>query len=78
MCVEMKRIIKSRDVVFLEGTREVESVYENNHSKQVEHVVVEEVMNDDELVKDDNYISLKERPTNGVEGEFTSNSSSYK
>jgi hypothetical protein len=42
-------------------------------SKQVEHVV-DEAMNEDELVMNDNCISLKERPTKDVEGEFTSNS----
>jgi hypothetical protein len=29
MCVETKRIIKNRDVVFLEGTKEVEDVHDN-------------------------------------------------
>ncbi len=51
MCVETKRIIKSRDVVFLEGTKKVKGVHHNRPlPKQVEHVVVDEVMNDDELV----------------------------
>jgi hypothetical protein len=37
---------------------------------------MDEVVNDDELVKDANHISLKERPTEDVEGdESTSNSS---
>jgi hypothetical protein len=70
LCVETKRIIKSRDVVFLEGIEEVKGVHDNKPpSKQVEHVVVDEVMNDDELVKDANLISLKERPTEDVEGD---------
>ncbi len=30
MCVETKRIIKSRNVVFLEGTEEVEGVHDNH------------------------------------------------
>ncbi len=53
----------------------MEGVHDNRPpSKQVEHVVVDEVMNDDELVKDANRISLKERPTKDMEGdEFTSN-----
>jgi len=79
MCVETKRIIKtSQDVVFLEGTKKVEGVHHNRPlPKQVEHVVVDEVVNDDELVKDANPISLKEGSTEGVEGdESTSNSSS--
>jgi hypothetical protein len=76
MCVETKRIIKSRDVVFLEGIKKVEGVHHNKAlSKQVEHVVVDEVVNDDELIKDANLISLRERPTKDVEGdESTSNS----
>jgi hypothetical protein len=63
--------------VFLEGIEEVEGVHDNRPpSKQVEHVVVDEVVDDDELVKDANRISLKERSTEDVEGdEFTSNSS---
>jgi hypothetical protein len=78
MCVETKRIIKSRDVVFLEGTKKVKGVHHNRSpSKQVDHVVVDEVVNDDELVKDANPISLNEGSVEGVEGdESTSNSSS--
>ncbi len=75
MCVETKRIIKSQDVVFLEGTEEAEGVHDNTPlSKQVEHIVLDEVVNDDELVKDANHTSLKEKPVEDVEGyEFTSN-----
>jgi hypothetical protein len=41
MCVKTKRIIKSRDVVFLKGTKEVEGVHDNRApSKEEEHVVV--------------------------------------
>ncbi len=78
MCVETKWIIKSRDVVFREGTKEVEGVHDNKPpSKEGEHVIVDEVVNDDEFVKDAYLISLKERPTEDVEGdESTSNSSS--
>jgi hypothetical protein len=77
MCRKTKRIIKSRDVVFLEGTKEVKGVHDNRPpSKEGEHVV-DEIVNDDELVKDANPISLKERLAEDVEGdEFTSNSSS--
>jgi hypothetical protein len=75
MCVKTKRIIKSPDVVFLKGTKKVEGVHHNRPlPKQVEHVV-DEVLNDDELVKDANPISLNEGSVEGVEGdEFTSNS----
>ncbi len=56
MCLKTKRIIKSRDVVFLEGTEEVEGVRDKRPlSNQIEHLVVDEV---DELVKDVNLISL--------------------
>jgi hypothetical protein len=64
--------------MFLEGTKEVEGVHDNRPpSKEGEHVVVDEAVNDDELVKDANPISLKERPAENVEGdESTLNSSS--
>ncbi len=74
MCLETKRIIKSRNVVFFEGTKEVEGVCDKRRlSDQIEHLVVDEV---DELVKDVDPISLKARPTKDVEGDdFTTNSS---
>ncbi len=65
--------------MFLEGRKEVKGVHNNRPlSKQIEHVVVDEVVNDDdELVKDANHISLKKRPPKDVEGdESTLNSSS--
>jgi hypothetical protein len=75
MCVETKRIIKSRDVVFLEGTKEVKGVHDNRLPSKEGKYVVDEVVNNDEIVKDANLISLKGRPTEGVEGdESTSNS----
>ncbi len=38
MCVKTKRIIKSRDVIFLEGMEEVKGVHHNRPpSNQVEH-----------------------------------------
>jgi hypothetical protein len=54
---------------------EMKGVHDNRPlSKQVEHVIVNEVMNDDELVKDANHISLKEKLVEDVEGdESTSN-----
>ncbi len=77
MCVETKRIINSRDVIFLEGMEEVKGAHHNRPlSNQVEHIVGE-VVNDDELVEDVNPIPLKERLAKEVEGdEFTTNSSS--
>jgi hypothetical protein len=79
MCEKTKRIIKSLNVVFFEGRKEVKGVNNNRPlSKQIEHVVVDEVVNDDdELVKDVNHISLKKSPPEDVEGdESTLNSSS--
>ncbi len=77
MCVETKRIIKSRDVMFLKGTEELKGVHHNRTpSNQVEHLV-DEVVNDDDIPKDVNPIPLKERLVEDMEGgEFTSNSSS--
>ncbi len=64
--------------MFLERTKEVKGVHENRPpSKEGERVVVDEVVNDDELVKDANPISLKEKLAEDLEGdESTSNSSS--
>jgi len=77
MCVKTKRIIKNQNVVILVRIKKVEGVHDNRPpSKQVEHVVVDEVVNDDELVKDANCIYLQKRPTKDVEDdESTSNSS---
>ncbi len=62
--------------MFLEGTNEVEGVHDDTPpSKQVEHIVVDEVVNDDEFIKDANHISLKKKLLEDVEGdESTSNS----
>jgi hypothetical protein len=69
MCLETKRIIKSRDVIFIEGSTKIHGVL---HPKKLENLV----MNDDELVEDVNLIPLEERPTEDVEGnESTTNSS---
>jgi hypothetical protein len=77
MCIETKRIIKSQDVVFLEGTKEVGFHDNRLPSKEGKYVVVDEVVDDDENVKDANPISLKKKPAEDVEGdESMSNSSS--
>ncbi len=64
--------------MFLKGTKKVEGVHHNKPlPKQVQHVIIDELMNDDELVKTFNPISLNEGSVEGVEGdESTSNSSS--
>jgi hypothetical protein len=70
MCVETKRIINSRDVVFLKRIKEVEGVHDNRlPSKEGKYVVVYEVVDDDENVKDANPIFLKEKPVEDVEGD---------
>ncbi len=77
MCVETKRIIKSQDVVFLEGTKKVEGVHDNRPpSKEGEHHVVDEVVNDDERCQGcQSYIFEGERLVKDVKGdESTSNS----
>jgi hypothetical protein len=75
VCKNQKDHQKSKCCV-LGRDRRIESVHDNTPpSKQVEHVV-DEVVNDDELVKNVNHISLKERPAKDMEGdESTSNSS---
>ncbi len=77
MCRNQKDHQESRCCV-PRRNKEIKSVHDNKlPSKEGEHVIVDEVVNDDELVKDANPISLKERATKDVEGdEFTSNSSS--
>jgi hypothetical protein len=62
--------------MFLEAIEEVKGVHHYRPpSNQIEHIA-DEVVNDDELVKDVNLIPLKERPVEEVEGdESTSNSS---
>ncbi len=63
--------------MFLEGGKKIKGVHDNRPpSTQVEHIV-NEVVNDDELVKDVNPIPLKERWAEDVESdESTSNFSS--
>ncbi len=49
--------------MFLERMKELKGVHDNKPlSNQVEHIVVDAVQNDDELVKDANCIFFKERP----------------
>jgi hypothetical protein len=61
--------------MFLEGTKEVEDVHDNRTlSQQVKHIVVDEAMNKDHLVKDDICLSLKVRLPEDMKGESTSNS----
>ncbi len=44
MCVKTKKIIKSKDVVFIEGLKEIGGVL---HPKKVENVVMHEIVNEE-------------------------------
>ncbi len=77
ICLETKRIIKSRDVLFIEGSKEIGGVL---HPKKVENVVVDEIMNKE--VKGEEPLTfsrdtpLNETTTEGVQSESTPSSSS--
>jgi hypothetical protein len=72
MCVKTKRIIKSRDVVFTEGSNEIGGVF---HPKKVENVVVHEIVNEE--VKGEEPLTfsqgtpLNEAMIEGVGSEYT-------
>ncbi len=57
--------------MFLEGMTKIEGVHDNGPpSKHVEYVVVDEIiMNVNELLKDVNHISLKEKQAKDMEGD---------
>jgi hypothetical protein len=42
ICVETEKIVKSRDVVFIEGSKEIGGVL---HPKKIENVIVHEIVN---------------------------------
>ncbi len=77
MCLETKRIIKSRDFMFNEGSKEIGGVL---HPKKVENVVVDEIMNKEvegeELLTFSWDTPLNEITTEGVQSESTPSSSS--
>ncbi len=72
MCVKTKRIIKSRNVVFTEGSNEIGGVF---HPKKVENVVVHEIVNEE--VKGEEPLTfsqgtpLNEAMIEGVGSEYT-------
>jgi hypothetical protein len=75
MCVETKRIVKSRDVVFIEGSREIGGVL---HPEKVENVVVHEIVNkevEEEPLTFSQDTSLNEPTMEGVQSESTPSSS---
>ncbi len=77
MCVETKRIVQSRDVVFIEGSKERGGVF---HPKKVENVVVHEIVNE-EVEREEPLTFSQDTPLNevtikGVQSESTPSSSS--
>ncbi len=77
MCLETKRIIKSRNVMFIEGSKEIGGVL---HPKKVENVIVDEIMNKEVEAEEPLTFSrdtpLNETITEGVQDESTLSSSS--
>jgi hypothetical protein len=76
MCVETKKIVKSRNVVFIEGSKEIGGVL---HLKKVENVVVHEIMNK-EIEGEEPLTFSRDTPLNeatmeGVQSESTPSSS---
>jgi len=72
MCVETKRIIKSRDVMFIEGSKEIGGVF---HPEKEENVVVHEVDGEKPLTFNQN-TPLNETKMEGVQSESILSSSS--
>ncbi len=74
MCVKTKRIIKSKDVVFIEESKELSGVL---HPKKKENVVVhEEVEREEPLTFSRRDTPLNETRMEGVQSESTLSSSS--
>ncbi len=73
MCVKTKRIIKSRDVVFIEGSKEIGGV---PHPEKEENVVVHEEVEGEEPLTFSPYTPLHETRVKGVQNESTPNFSS--
>ncbi len=76
MCVKTKRIIKSRDVMFIEGSKEIGGVL---HPKKIENVVMHEIMNKEVEGEEPLTLSwdtpLNETTMEGVQNESALNSS---
>jgi len=73
MCVETKRIIKSKDVVFIEGSKEIGGVL---HPKKEENVVVHEEVEGEEPLTFGRDTPLNETRMEGVQSESTPSFSS--
>ncbi len=72
MCVETKRIIKSKDVVFIEGSKEIGGVL---HPKKEENVVVHEKFEGEEPLIFSRNIPLNETKMEGMQSESAPSSS---
>jgi hypothetical protein len=68
MCVETKRIIKSRDDVFIEGSKEIGGV---PHFEKEENIVVREEVEEEEPLTFSRNTPLHETRMEGVQSEFT-------
>jgi hypothetical protein len=75
MCVKTKRIIKSKDVVFNEGSKEIGDV---PHPEKEENVVVHEEVEGEEPLTFSRDTPLNETRMEGVQSESTPSSSSEK
>jgi hypothetical protein len=73
MCVKTKRIIKSRDVMFIEGSKEIGGV---PHPEKEENVVVHEEVEGEEPFTFSRDTPLNEIRMEGVQSESTPSSSS--
>jgi len=73
MCVETKTIIKSRDVMFIEGSKEIGGVF---HPKKVVNVVVNEEVQGEEPFTFSRDTPLNETTMQGVQSESMPSSSS--
>jgi hypothetical protein len=73
MCVKTKRSIKSRDVVFIEGSKEIGGVL---HLEKDENVVVHEEVEGEEPLTFSQDTPLNETRVEGVQSESTPSSSS--
>jgi len=72
MCVETKRIIKNRDVMFIEGSKEIGGVL---HPEKEENVVVYEEVEGEQPLTFSQDTPLNETRMEGVQSESTPNSS---
>ncbi len=79
MCVKTKRIIKSRDVMFIERSKEIDGVL---HPKKIENVIAHEIVNEE--VEGEKPLTfsqdtpLNEATIEGVQNESTPSFSSEK